>query len=129
MRGERGRSLTYAELDALSDAFADDILTATGGETGPVALVLPRGADMLTALFGVLKAGCWYVPFSLDEPADRLVPMLRTARPLLVVGGAEHTHAAFQDSGIPGSPSAGTSAGPRVRHGICRRRPRTSPRI
>ncbi|MFG2652943.1 amino acid adenylation domain-containing protein [Streptomyces sp. NPDC048436] len=93
------RVITYAELDALSDAFADDVLAATGGVRGVVAMVLPRGIDMMVAMLGVLKAGCWYLPVALDEPDERLRAMLETARPLAVLGGPAQVGDAF--AGIP----------------------------
>ncbi|GAB7105780.1 hypothetical protein JCM4814A_40940 [Streptomyces phaeofaciens JCM 4814] len=93
------RVLTYAQLDALSDAFADDVLGATGGRRGVVAMVLPRGIDMVVAMLGVLKAGCWYLPIALDEPDDRLGSMLEVARPLAVLGAPGQVREAF--AGIP----------------------------
>ncbi|MEV7028470.1 AMP-binding protein, partial [Kitasatospora sp. NPDC093558] len=70
-----GRTLTYAELDLLSDACAAAVLAATGGRRGAVAVRMPRQADLLVALLGVLKAGCHYVPIAADEPAGRVAAM------------------------------------------------------
>lgn len=89
------RSLTYAALDAVTDAFADDILAATGGKRGIVALVLPRGVDMVVALLAVHKAGCWYLPVALDEPDERLASILEAAKPLLVLGDPGHVQHSF----------------------------------
>ncbi|MEE4542461.1 amino acid adenylation domain-containing protein [Streptomyces sp. V4-01] len=85
------RSLTYTELDRLSDTAAAAVLHATGGRRGAVALRMPRGCDLLVALLGVLKAGCHYVPVATDEPAGRVAVMMDVVRPLctLVAAGQE----------------------------------------
>ncbi|MFF3115207.1 amino acid adenylation domain-containing protein [Kitasatospora sp. NPDC057904] len=85
-----GRTLTYAELDLLSDACAAAVLGATGGRRGPVAVRMPRQADLLVALLGVLKAGCHYVPIAADEPAGRVAAMVGVVRPLCTVVAAGH---------------------------------------
>ncbi len=50
-----------------------------------VALALPRGIDMVVALFAVLRAGAAYLPLDLDLPAARRQAMVDDARPLLVL--------------------------------------------
>ncbi|GAB1694974.1 amino acid adenylation domain-containing protein [Krasilnikovia sp. M28-CT-15] len=77
------RRLTYRELDLLTDELAGTITTATCGAPSPVALRLQRGVDMLVALLGILKAGCWYVPIGRHEPDER-------ARRMLDLSGARH---------------------------------------
>ncbi|MQS10733.1 amino acid adenylation domain-containing protein [Streptomyces kaniharaensis] len=79
------RSLTYTELDLLSDAAAAAVLRATGGRRGAVAVRMPRQTDLLVALLGILKAGCHYVPIATDEPAERVAAMVDTVRPLCTV--------------------------------------------
>ncbi|MGW2248832.1 amino acid adenylation domain-containing protein [Kitasatospora sp. NPDC001660] len=83
-----GRTLTYAELDLLSDACAAAVRGATGGRRGAVAVRMPRQADLLVALLGVLKAGCHYVPIATDEPAGRIAAMVAAVRPLCTVVAA-----------------------------------------
>jgi amino acid adenylation domain-containing protein len=73
------RSLTYAELDARSDAVADG-LVAAGVEPGSyVALLMERSALALVAVFGVLKAGAAYLPIDGSWPAERVAFALRDA--------------------------------------------------
>src|SRR6266511_858320 len=81
------RSLTYLELDQLSDELAATILRATGGCRGAVALCMHRQVGMLTALLGILKAGCHYVPVATDEPASRVRVMMDVVRPVWGVAG------------------------------------------
>ncbi|TDC79579.1 amino acid adenylation domain-containing protein [Streptomyces hainanensis] len=76
--------LTYAELNARADALAGR-LRAAGVRPGElVGVALPRSADLVAALLGVLKAGAAYVPLDPDYPAERL-DFLRTDAELSVV--------------------------------------------
>ncbi|MEV4516217.1 non-ribosomal peptide synthase/polyketide synthase [Dactylosporangium sp. NPDC049525] len=80
-----GESLTYAELDARVNRTARLLLAHGAGPERIVALALPRGVDMVVALFAVLRAGAAYLPLELDHPVDRLAGMLEDARPVLLV--------------------------------------------
>jgi amino acid adenylation domain-containing protein/non-ribosomal peptide synthase protein (TIGR01720 family) len=79
------QQLTYAELDARIDAVARGLVARGAGPEQIVALALPRGADMVVALFAVLRAGAAYLPLDLDLPAERRQQMVDDARPLLVL--------------------------------------------
>ncbi|MFJ9107139.1 amino acid adenylation domain-containing protein [Streptomyces sp. NPDC102283] len=64
-------SLTYAELNHLAEEFADG-LYAHGVRPGDlVGLCLPRGADLVAVMLGVLKADAVHVPLDPEHPADR----------------------------------------------------------
>lgn len=72
-------SLTYAELDARSDAVAAGLSDA-GVEPGAyVALLMERSVEALVAVFGVLKAGAAYLPIDASWPAERVSFALRDA--------------------------------------------------
>ncbi|MFI7498083.1 non-ribosomal peptide synthase/polyketide synthase [Streptomyces sp. NPDC049687] len=71
-----GRSLTYAEVDARSDALAGGLVARGVGREVRVGLCLPRGAEMVVALLAVWKAGGAYVPLDPEYPADRLAFMV-----------------------------------------------------
>ncbi|WP_053632850.1 MULTISPECIES: non-ribosomal peptide synthetase [unclassified Streptomyces] len=72
-------TLTYAELDARAGRLAN-LLVADGVRPGTfVAVCLPRGPELVTALLAVLKAGCAYLPLNPDYPQDRLGFMLSDA--------------------------------------------------
>ena len=64
--------LTYAQLDCRANQLAHRLreLGVTRGTA--VAILLDRSADAVVALFGVLKAGGYYVPLATDVPAARL---------------------------------------------------------
>jgi amino acid adenylation domain-containing protein len=78
-------SLTYAELDARSEAVAAG-LRAAGVEHGAyVALLMERSALALVAVMGVLKAGAAYLPIDGTWPAERVAFALADADVAAVV--------------------------------------------
>ncbi|MGI8332311.1 amino acid adenylation domain-containing protein [Actinomadura scrupuli] len=80
-----GTSLTYAELNARANRLARSLVERGVGPEQFVALALPRSADLVVAVLGVLKAGAAYVPVDPDYPADRIAYMLEDSRPVLAV--------------------------------------------
>lgn len=71
------RSLTYRELDALSNQLAH-LLRALGvGPEKLVALLLGRSASLIVSALGILKAGGAYLPLDPTYPPDRLDAVLR----------------------------------------------------
>ncbi|MEN6540451.1 MAG: amino acid adenylation domain-containing protein, partial [Mizugakiibacter sp.] len=71
--------LSYAELDARANRIAH-ALRARGVRRGAlVGLAVERGADMVAAVLGALKAGAGYVPLDPGFPAERLAYMVRDA--------------------------------------------------
>ncbi|WP_033287826.1 non-ribosomal peptide synthase/polyketide synthase [Amycolatopsis jejuensis] len=81
--------LTYAELDAAADRVAALLIGRGVGVEDVVAVALPRSADLVVALLGVLKAGAAYLPLDLDHPEDRLAFMLEDAQAAVVLSSRE----------------------------------------
>ncbi|MCE6995222.1 amino acid adenylation domain-containing protein [Saccharothrix sp. S26] len=73
-------TLTYAELDRRSTALAHKLRGHA-----VVAVAVPRSAELMVALLGVLKAGAAYLPLDLDYPADRVEFMLADSGATTVV--------------------------------------------
>ncbi|MDH3732218.1 MAG: amino acid adenylation domain-containing protein [Gemmatimonadota bacterium] len=64
-------SLTYVELDELSDRHAE-ALRNVGVRAGErVGLAVPKRVDTVAWVFGIMKAGAAYVPVDPDAPAGR----------------------------------------------------------
>ncbi|MFE7183932.1 amino acid adenylation domain-containing protein [Streptomyces erythrochromogenes] len=78
-------SLSYGELDARANRLAAILREHGVGPDALVAVALPRSADLVVALLGVLKAGGAYLPVDPDYPAARVDLLLSTADPLLVL--------------------------------------------
>ena len=83
-----GSEYTYAELEVRSNRLARYLRAAGVGPETLVAVLLPRGADVVVALVGTLKAGAAYLPLDPALPADRISFMVRDARPALVLTDA-----------------------------------------
>src|SRR5438105_2691695 len=78
-------TMTYAELDARATSIAADLRSFGVAPDVPVALLLPRSADLVVAALGIMKAGGAYVPLDPSYPEDRLAFMVRDAKPPVVV--------------------------------------------
>jgi amino acid adenylation domain-containing protein len=71
-----GQSWSYRQLGVKADALAAE-LQATGLHAGGlVAVCVERSPAMLSAVLGVLEAGCAYLPLDPNFPGDRLGFML-----------------------------------------------------
>ncbi|MEU8376613.1 non-ribosomal peptide synthase/polyketide synthase [Micromonospora sp. NPDC048894] len=83
VRGEQ--ALTYAALDERANRIAHALMRHGAGPERLVAVALPRSADLLAALLGVLKTGAAYLPLDPEHPADRIAGVLADARPALLL--------------------------------------------
>ncbi|GAA1985295.1 amino acid adenylation domain-containing protein [Catenulispora subtropica] len=77
--------LTYRELDARAGRVAAALRARGVGPDVLVAVAVPRSADLMVALLGVLKAGGAFLPIDPTHPAARLELLLTTAAPALVL--------------------------------------------
>ncbi len=70
---EESGSRTYGECVARASAIARSLVAEGGVVPGDrVALLLPRGADLVSAQLGVMLAGAAFVPLELGNPDARL---------------------------------------------------------
>ncbi len=77
--------VTYAELNARANRLARLLAARGAGPETTVAVLLPRGVELITALVAVQKAGAAYVPMDTGLPTERIAHMLDDAGPALVV--------------------------------------------
>ncbi|MFL6129416.1 MAG: amino acid adenylation domain-containing protein [Mycobacteriales bacterium] len=84
-----GGTLSYAELDARANRLAHLLVTAGVTADTPVAVALPRSAELVIALLAVLKAGGAYVPLDPANPPARNADIVADsgARLVLAAGG------------------------------------------
>jgi amino acid adenylation domain-containing protein len=82
-------TLTYAELDDRAARVAGALVEAGVGPDSQVGLYLPRGADLVVSMLGVLKAGGSYLVLDPAHPAERLAFMVRDCRVTAALTGAD----------------------------------------
>ncbi|WP_327699030.1 non-ribosomal peptide synthetase [Streptomyces sp. NBC_00459] len=80
-----GETLTYSELDARAGELAGRLTACGAGPGSVVAVAVPRSAELMVALLGVLKSGAAYLPVDVDYPADRVAHMLADSGAATVV--------------------------------------------
>ena len=77
--------LTYAELDARANRLARLLRSCGAGRGRLVAVLLPRGTDLIVGLLAVLKSGAGYLPLDQGHPAARLAAIVADANPVLLL--------------------------------------------
>lgn len=85
----REKSLTFAELDARSDAFAAWLLEQFGDDRTPVVIYGEKELDFLPCIFGALKSGRAYVPVDRSAPPERARQIISDVQPKVVVDFTE----------------------------------------
>ncbi|MPY60067.1 amino acid adenylation domain-containing protein, partial [Streptomyces spongiae] len=81
-------TLTYRELDDRAEQVARRLRSLGAGPEGVVGIALPRTADLVAAVLGVLKSGAAYLPLDPAYPPDRLAYLVDDARPVAVLATA-----------------------------------------
>ena len=74
-----GVRYTYGELEARANRLAHRLIASGITPESRVAVLLPRCADLVTAVLGILKAGAAYVPLDPDSPGKRNAALLLSA--------------------------------------------------
>jgi amino acid adenylation domain-containing protein len=83
--------LTYRELDQLSNKVARALLRLGTAPGDRVAVLAPKSAASVIAIYGVLKAGACYVPLDPKAPAERLSYVVRDSGAAVIVADDART--------------------------------------
>ena len=84
------RSVSYGELERLSNRVAGRLRARGVGPGAAVAIAVKRSIDSVVGLLGILKAGAGYLPLDPSYPRERLEFMLGDVQPPVVI-----THSAL----------------------------------
>ncbi|MFJ9950376.1 amino acid adenylation domain-containing protein [Kitasatospora sp. NPDC091207] len=108
--------LSYRELDRRSDRLAAALRARGIGPERVVPVCLERGADLVTAWLGVLKAGGAFLPLDPAHPQRRLAQLVEDCRAAVVVAARGRRFAGAPaiavDGRADGEPGAGTGTDP-----------------
>ena len=66
------RTLAYKELNRTANRIARAILANRGSGAEPIALLFEHGVDVIATIFGILKAGKFYVVMIPSFPLERI---------------------------------------------------------
>ncbi|SFX01522.1 nonribosomal peptide synthetase DhbF [Thermoactinomyces sp. DSM 45891] len=78
-------TLSYQDLSERSNRLANLLATRGVGPEQFVAILLPRGVDMVVAMLAVLKTGAGYLPIDPEYPPGRISYMLEDATPAYII--------------------------------------------
>jgi len=94
-------SLTYRELDQLSDRLAV-LLEEQGVKRGDVVgLLLPRSLETVVCMLAALKAGAAYLPLDPAYPAEHLDYVIRECAPKVIFAEAASSQKLALIPGLP----------------------------
>ncbi|HET9382615.1 MAG TPA: amino acid adenylation domain-containing protein [Streptomyces sp.] len=91
--------MSYGELDTRANTLARRLRARGAGRGGRVAVLLPRGPELIASLLGVLMSGAAYVPLDPSLPTQRLAALLDDSTPALLL---------TCDAALAGHPGLGT---------------------
>ncbi|WP_292603303.1 AMP-binding protein, partial [Methanobrevibacter sp. UBA212] len=64
--------LTYAELNQKANRIANALINRGIKPNSNVLVMLPRTSNLISAVLGVLKAGCTFIPMDINYPKGRI---------------------------------------------------------
>ncbi len=96
-----GGALTYGELADTARRIAALLRVHGVREGDTVALTLPKGADQITAVLGILAAGAAYAPVGVEQPAVRRERIHSVAGTAAVLTDREHAPLCEEVSAAP----------------------------
>lgn len=93
------QSLTYAELNAMSDRLAGAIQEDRGNGTEPIALLFEKDTALFAAMLGVLKAGNFFVLLDPSFPRTRIEATLADSLAELLITDRRNSSLANEAAG------------------------------
>ena len=82
---EGRRSWTYRELKESSETLAQYLLHYSPATGTPIAVILPPGFSLVSALLAVFRSGNIYMPLDASLPAKRLHAIFEQTRPAVCI--------------------------------------------
>ena len=80
---------TYKQFDALTNRIANALRARGVAPRSKVALLQPRTSKVFLSIFGVMKAGCAYIPCDPEYPTERIQHILNDSHAPFVITTAD----------------------------------------
>jgi amino acid adenylation domain-containing protein len=85
----QGWSITYRELDAVTNQVARAVQACGARRGDRIGVYVHKSLASVIAIFGIMKAGCVYVPLDPNAPAKRLAYMTRNCDVKILLTAAD----------------------------------------
>ena len=82
-------AVTYRELNEMADFVADEIISDSGNDQSPVALLMKDSLSSIAAMLGAAKAGRVFIPFDLSFPENYIAETIKDSGASLVLTNAK----------------------------------------
>jgi amino acid adenylation domain-containing protein len=93
------QSVTYSELNAMANCIARVVVTEGGASSDPIGLLLEKGAPLMAAMLGVLKAGKFFVLLDPFFPKARIAAILEDSQARLLLTDQQNVALAREAAG------------------------------
>jgi amino acid adenylation domain-containing protein len=87
---------SYAALDVFTNQLARSLKRAGCEKGDRVAFILSKAPLAVAAILGILKADCIYVPLDPASPAERVLRIMESSEPRLVLADASNADLTLQ---------------------------------
>ena len=84
-------AFTYSELNTCANRIANGLMARGVAPRSRVALLLPRTSRVILSMFGVMKAGCAYIPCDPEYPTERIHHILTDSHAAYIITTADRT--------------------------------------
>jgi len=95
-----GSECSYAELNRRANRLAHFLRARGVGSETPIAICMDRSLEMVISVFGILKAGGFYLPLDPKDPVGRLSTILADASVALVLADETASRWAENNPGV-----------------------------
>ena len=82
--------VTFRELQARADAYAEALLEAQISEQAVVAVLMDRSPSFVAALLGIWEAGAAYLPIDPTTPSERLAFLLKDSGAIAMIAAQKY---------------------------------------
>jgi amino acid adenylation domain-containing protein len=86
---EHGETMSYGELSVISNQIARTLVESGCAPGDRVCLLMPKSPMAITAILGIYKAECIYVPLDAQNPVARLTKIVQSCQPACILATTE----------------------------------------